>query len=296
MTAAPDDTTSIRGLFEIDAPRVYSESDDKKLYCNIFRPVNQGPGPFPGVVLVHGGGWFGGMRQQLRWYGRHFAARGYVAMAIDYRRMFRWAFPHCVHDCKAAVRWLRLNADDLRLDADRILALGNSAGGHLSCMLAVTRPEHGLEGTANLGPSSAIQAAVSLYGPQELTYYLAPDWPLKVAGPIPPWYIRHFVERDHGVVDDPFEAASPITYADEHSPPIMFVHGTRDILSPFEQSVKFHEKLKDLGVPTELVAVEGRNHAFDFIFAKERARCFERICAFLDQHLTAPESVERVSA
>lgn len=274
------------GAYTIESPQVYARPQGRSLRCTIFRPEERGTQPIPAIVLIHGGGWFGGMRQQVRWYGRHLAARGYLAMAIDYRRMFRYAFPACVYDCKAAVRWLRLHADRYNLDPDRIGAMGNSAGGHLSCMLAVTRSPDGLDGDENPGPSSAIQAAVSLYGPQDLRYYLRPDYPLRAVGPIAPWYIRNFVHRDHGSVDDPFAAASPPTYVHNGAAPILFIHGTNDRISPFEHSVALHERLRAVGVDAELVAVPNRNHAFDFVFLRERAAYFEHIMTFLDRHLS----------
>lgn len=268
--------------YVIEPPRVYAAPQGRPLRHTLFRPADDDGALRPAIVLIHGGGWFGGMRQQVRWYGRHFAARGYVAIAIDYRRMFRYPFPYCVYDCKAAVRWLRLNAAEYRIDTNRIAALGNSAGGHLASMLAVTRPEDGLEGGENPGPSSAIQAAVSLYGPQDLRYYLRPDFPLRAVGPIAPWYIGRFVAGHRESGRDPFDAASPPTYVHPGAAPVLFIHGANDRISPFEHSVLFHERLAALGVPTELLQVPNRNHAFDFVYLRDRAAYFERICAFLE--------------
>lgn len=260
--------------------------------ATVFRPADDSGGPYPAALLIHGGGWIGGMRSQLNWYGRQLASRGYVAMTIDYRRMFRWVFPHCLHDAKAAVRWLRLHSDELNIDSDRIFALGNSAGGHLSCLLAATRPEHGLEGEENLGPASAIHAAVCLYGPSDLRYYRRPHGPLLgTLEPIPSWYISQFVATEHGVVHDPYLAASPITYIDRDTAPIMLIHGTRDWVVPLAQTKHFYESLVALGVPAELHVVRGRNHAFDFVFHNQRAAYFEKICSFLDAHLPGTDRV-----
>lgn len=100
----------------------------------------------PGIVLIHGGGWMLGTRYQQSWYCRNFARNGYVVMTIDYRLMPKCAFPDCLHDCKAAVRWLRLNAERYRIDPNHIITFGASAGGHLAALLATTEPGDGLEG------------------------------------------------------------------------------------------------------------------------------------------------------
>ena len=273
----------------IERSREYSTPHGRRLSATIFRPENDDDAPHPAVLLIHGGGWIGGMRAQLNWYGKKFAERGYVAMTIDYRRMFRWVFPHCLHDAKSAVRWLRLHADELHIDEERIFALGNSAGGHLCTMLAATWPDHGLEGEENPGPSSAITAAVSLYGPSDLRYYREPYGPLLgTLEPIPSWYVSQFVDAEHGVVNDRYLAASPITYIDRRTSPIMLIQGTRDWLVPFEQTEYFHKRLMALDIPTEFHVVRNRNHAFDFVFLNLRSNYFEKICGFLERHSSAP--------
>lgn len=276
--------------YRLERGRPYAKPNGTMLRATLYRPADDGGALHPAALLIHGGGWLGGMRAQLTWYGRQLAKRGYVAMAIDYRRMFRWPYPNCLHDAKSAVRWLRLNADELHIDINRICALGNSAGAHLSCMLAATKPCHDLEGAENPGASSAIQAAVSLYGPSDLRYYRAPDGPLLGnLEPIPSWYISRFVAADHGVVRNPFMSASPLTYLDRETAPIMLIQGTRDWLVPLYQTERFYESLQIAGVPTEFHVVENRNHAFDFFFLTQRAHYFEKICAFLDEHLGEPD-------
>ncbi|MCX5757482.1 MAG: alpha/beta hydrolase, partial [Candidatus Hydrogenedentes bacterium] len=116
-------------------------------------PAARGVAPRPAVLLIHGGCWLFGTRHQLHWYTRHFAEQGYVVAAIQYRMMPKYRLPDCVEDCKAAVRWLRLHAAEYNIDPDRIVALGNSAGGHLAAMLGVTSPDDGFDGVENPGAS-----------------------------------------------------------------------------------------------------------------------------------------------
>lgn len=263
---------------------VYAEAGGKKLRMTMYVPKNEGTGLRPGMVLIHGGGWILGTRYQQAWYCRQFARNGYVVMTIDYRLMPKYAFPDCLHDCKAAVRWLRQNAARYRVDPDRIVAFGASAGGHLAALLAATAPKDGLEGDANPGASSEVRAAVSLYGAVDLTLYR--DKPMHGRmNHVTSNFFKKFTTKNMGDMNGAaLEAASPIHYAGTGTKPIIFVHGTNDHLVHYEQSVRFYERLKACGVPTQLVTVQGRDHGFDYIHWKERKMAFGEMLKFLEEN------------
>jgi acetyl esterase/lipase len=263
---------------------VYAAPDGKKLRSTLYLPEG-GDGPWPAIVLIHGGGFLFGTRYQQLWYCRNFAKRGYVVMTIGYRMLPEYPFPHCVHDSKAAVRWLRANAATYGVDPERIAAFGASAGGHLSAFLATTSEDDGFEGTENLGTSSEVRCAISLYGMVDLTQYRR-DTSLKPLQVVPNRLLNAFTGKADGEdTEDPWAWASPITYAGPETAPIMFVHGTRDFLVGVRQSEAFHERLRELGVPTQLILVQKRNHGFDYVHWKERRRIFQDMLAFLETHL-----------
>ena len=276
------DYTTRRGL-------VYAHAEGRPLRMTLYIPEGDTRPSRPGMVLIHGGAWVLGTRYQQAWYCRQFARAGFVVMTIDYRLMPSHAFPKCLHDSKAAVRWLRLNAADLRVDPERIVTFGASAGGHLATFLAVTEPEDGLEGSENSGARSDVIAAISLYGAVDLTCYR--DRPLH--GPLSD-VTRRFLEEfsgREGFAPETlaWEAASPITYARATSKPIFFVHGRSDRFVHFEQAARFHRRLHTLGVPTGLVALENRGHAFDYIFTHQRKEVFDEMLAFLSVHVPEGE-------
>lgn len=264
---------------------VYAQPEGKALRGDLYlpdAPLAEGDRR-PAIVIIHGGAWIGGRRSQLAYYARNFARRGYVAFAIEYRRMPRHPFPACLHDCKAAVRWLRIHADDYGIDPTRIAALGGSAGGHLAAFLAVTGPGDGFEGTENLGQPASVRAAVSIYGAVDLTQFV--ERPGGMGGRVREGYLKDFAGRQGPKRGNPLEWASPITYIDRTAAPVMLIHGTRDMLVDHEQSERFHAKMLEAGVDSPLVLVHGRNHGFDFLFWRQRAALFEKMVAFCNEHL-----------
>src|SRR4051812_24172981 len=148
---------------------VFIQAGGTSLRLAMARPA-QGPGPFPAVVCLHGGGWVGGSRKQMAQTLEVLARRGYVAVAPDYRLAPAHPWPAGAEDCKAAVRWLRGNAGKYRIDPERVGVVGLSAGGHLACLLGVTEASDGLEGTGgHPDKSSRVQAVVSFAAPTDLT-------------------------------------------------------------------------------------------------------------------------------
>jgi len=154
------------------------------------------------------------------------------------------------------VRWLRANARKYRVRPDRIGVVGFSAGGHLASMLGVTGNDDGFEGVGgNPEQSSRVQAVVSFFGP---TDFSTRDWPKALEEEvIAPFLGGTFADRP-----DFYRKASPVNYVKVGAPPFLFFHGTEDKLVPVGQSRQLAEKLERIGVPTQMVALEGEGHGF----------------------------------
>ena len=225
----------------------------------------------PGIVIIHGGGWTGGDKGAKREIniGTTLADHGYVCVSISYAlaRKGEPTWPTNIQDCKRAVRWLRLNADKYRIDPDHIGAIGGSAGGHLTAMLAVTGPDDGLEPAENPGLSSRVQAAVPMY----------PHMAASMDGD------QTMLPGTRTDRPDLYRAATPITYVTKDDPPMLILHGTADTTTPLSQSLRFAARLAEVGVEHQLVILDGAPHSFDLQPKQRDLRPL--VLDFLDAHL-----------
>ncbi|MEW6306538.1 MAG: alpha/beta hydrolase [Verrucomicrobiota bacterium] len=258
-----------------DAVRIEKDIDylggGRKEKADLYLPAKaEGGKKFPGIVIIHGGGWTGGDKGAAREQniGTNLALRGYVGLSINYllATTNQPTWPQNLHDCKTAVRWLRQNAARLNIDPDRIGVIGGSAGGHLATMVALTGPDAGLDPKGPYGEFSCrVQAAVDLYGPAQ-------------------------VRRDHVMIGKPraeaeetYQAAEPIHHATKDDPPMYILHGTGDKTVPVEQSKILAAALEKAGVPHKLLIIEGAPHSFHLQPKQRDLR--DEIIGFFDQHL-----------
>lgn len=249
--------------------------------------VPSGPGPFPVIVYVHGGAWLEGDRGQAAPLAQREAARGFVVASIDYRLSQVAKWPAQLHDVKAAVRWLRGHADQLRLDPARFATWGESAGAHLAAMLGASGGVAALEdlGQGYASESSRVQAVIDWYGPTDFLQMDAQT----VAG---------CQDANHDGANSPesrlvgcaiqscpqvVATASPQTYLDALDPPFLLMHGTKDCTVPTGQSRILDVALKAQGLDSTLVEVPNLGHDFDGL--RSSPARMSQIEAFLDRVL-----------
>jgi acetyl esterase/lipase len=238
----------------LDLDITYAKVGDKELKLDLAKP--EGKGPFPCVVLFHGGGWRMGNKKDVRSWLPFLAEEGYVAASVGYRLVPDATFPAQIEDGKTAVRFLRANADKYGIDKNRVAAMGWSAGGHLACMLGLTDPKCGFEGKECSDQSSRVQAVVDYFGPTDLAAFGKDE--LAQKGVLAPFVGKRYA-------DDPaaHEKASPVKYVTKDAPPFLIFHGRKDWVVPIEQSRELAEKLRDVRVPVKLVEVPLEGHGWD---------------------------------
>ena len=230
----------------------YKEINGATLKLWIFQPAEPAaPGvKRPAIVFFFGGGWTNGSPSQFEQQCRHFASRGMVAITADYRVAGRQHVKPaaCVADAKSCMRWVRKNAERLRIDPDRIVGSGGSAGGHLAAAVA-TLP--GLDEAGEDTSISPVPNALVLFNPALL---LAAFPGVDLKG----FESESSVER-FGC--EP-EAISPIHHVTEHLPPTLILHGRADTTVPFSTAEAFAAEMKKKGNRCELVGYEGQKHGF----------------------------------
>jgi acetyl esterase/lipase len=260
----------------------YARAGDTSLYLDLYVP--SGPGPHPVVVSVHGGSWTTGDRQQGLLNVVSQLDRGYAIANIDYRLAPGAIYPAQIHDCKAAVRWVRANSGAYNLDPGAIGVIGFSAGGHLSAILGTSYGVEELEGDlGNPGYSSRVQAVVDYFGPSDLLK-IEEQAPSCLPGDPndpnePPSLLLGCTLPD---CPDKAAAANPITYVTEDDPPFLLLHGTSDCLVPWQQSQILHNALRDAGVDSTFILVPFATHA-DPLFLVPPVQ--NEVNDFLDEHL-----------
>jgi acetyl esterase/lipase len=282
---APRLPNSVRGEFDID----YGGAENAHQKLDLLLPKElASEAPLPVIVYLHGGAWRGGgKRDGIAFLVQSVATGNYAGVAIDYRLSNEAIWPAQIHDCKAAVRWLRAHAKKYHLDPHRIGVLGVSAGGHLAAMLGTSGNVDRLEGKVggNLDESSRVDCVVDQYGPTELL--AMSEFPSDIEHDAPDSPESRLLGGPVQSRKDAARGASPITYVSADDPPFLLIHGTEDPLVPFDQSERFLAALEEEGVEARLIQVQGGGHG-----GFRSAELDRRIRLFFDKYLGGRDDLE----
>ena len=253
----------------------FSNPDDQHLQLNLARPAGDDK-RHPVILCIHGGGFRAGKRERWDDLCKRLAERGYVAATVTYRLAPKYQFPAAVHDVKAAVRWLRANADKYHIDPDRIGVIGDSAGGHLVQFLGVTGDVPQFEGEGGFpDQSSRVTCVVNYYGPSDLTKSYGKS--VDAAEVLPLWLGGDAIKEHHRHI-----LASPLYWVTPAAAPTLLIHGTEDPYVAYEQAVWIRDKLQAADVEVELLTLEGAGHGFK---GADAERAEDALFAFFEKHL-----------
>jgi acetyl esterase/lipase len=242
-------------MVDLTANVVYQSLGGEDQHLQIVSPMDMFTIPgapakkYPLVVYVPGSAW----HRQNVWMAlpkaMAVASKGYVVAIAEYRPTDIGAvFPAQREDAKAAIRFMKANADKYKVDPERVAIWGDSSGGHTSVSVAVDSPE-------------LVRCAVDWFGPTEIS----------VMNYYPSGMDHHSADSPEGmliggknVFDNPelAQAVSPMTYISAEKPvaPLLIMHGSKDMLVPFNQSVRLYEKLKECGKDVRFYKLEGGGH------------------------------------
>jgi acetyl esterase/lipase len=228
--------------------QVFIERDSGPLAADVYRP--RGPGPFPAILVVHGGAWRMGSRADFATIAHGLAEHGYVAVAIDYRLAPKYKFPAQLYDCQAAVRWMRAHASELKIDPARIGGFGYSAGGHLVALLG-TLDDKGLRepGIPADAPSARLQVVVA--GGAPCDFRLLPGDSDRIA---------FWIGGTRDSMPSEYRDASPASFISADDPPMYFFHGQQDLLVPVQSPTEMVKLLQSAHVTSEMHVVKDAGH------------------------------------
>ena len=263
----------------------YAGNSNRRQMLDLFLPKKRVEDkPLPVIVLIHGGGWSGGDRSAFTMQAATLANSGkYATVSVGYRLSNEATWPAPIHDCKAAIRWIRGHANEFNLDPDRIGATGTSAGGHLVTLLGLTDNLTELDG--ELGEftklSSRVTCVVNVCGPSDLNAPLMQGDAAQRDDPAVAGLIGGSLKDKADVA----KAASPLTYVTSEAVPIMTIHGTQDMRVNFTNAEKLDTALKKAGASSLLIPMTNAGHGIPV--GPELAG---RIQQFWDLHLRGVKS------
>lgn len=247
----------------------YAETPQRTLFMDLRVPRTASPPPL--VLYIPMGGMRGCRRENAPWW---LADAGFAMASIEARVSSEVTAPAQVHDCKAAVRWLRSHAVQYGYNGEALGAWGHSAGGLLASMLATSGGVAELEGPgAYAGVSSRVQAACDECGaPHDFSWFARPDIKTRFA-PVAE-NLRLYLG---GAVEDRPELArlaSPSTHISGGCPPLLLIHGAADTVVPVEETVEYHNSLKAAGVDSTLIVLPGAGHGWDAALTRDAIIAF----------------------
>jgi acetyl esterase/lipase len=267
---------------------VFAEVDGQKLKLDLYVPQVDAPSPL--VVWIHGGGWQAGSRKKPP--VQSLTQHGFALASISYRFTDKAIFPAQIHDCKAAIRWLRGNADRFRYNADWIAVAGSSAGGHLALLTGLTGDVEPFEGTVGgyFAESSSAQAVVDYFGPSdfvlrgktrpERSYTQTSGSFALLGGSLKQGSLQGEVRL--GKLSPEMERdASPAHYVSADDPPLLIFHGSNDKVVFPDQSKHITKRYSDAGLDAKLVVLEGAGHGGKVFYRDEH---LQTMIDFLQRH------------
>jgi acetyl esterase/lipase len=251
---------------------------DAKL--DVYRP-NKAKTPTPVVMLIHGGGWVEGTKEESVLFALPYLHMGFAVVNVEYRLVKVSLAPAAVEDCLCALHWIGRNAKKYNFDLDKVVVTGGSAGGHLALTTSMIPSSAGFENECAYvddedwkgvwaDPRPKVAAVVNWFGITDVADMLQ--------GP----NLHSYAVSWLGSLPDREELAkslSPLTYVRPGLPPILTIHGDADQLVPYSHALRLHQALSKAGVRNQLFTILGGGHG-DFT-AEQQIKAFETVHAFL---------------
>jgi acetyl esterase/lipase len=251
--------------YQIEANIRYDRYPETVL--DILQPSAPALANRPGIIVIHGGGWVQGDKEgMLDRYCLPLIRHGFVVANVEYRLAKAAPAPAAVNDVLRAAQWFHDHAAKYKVDPNRILVTGESAGGHLALMVGMT------PASANLGPAVKIAGVIDFYGIADVADQLE--------GPNARDYAAQWIPQQPNRLQLARQM-SPTTYVRKGLPAILALHGDADPLVPYEQSANLIKAIKNVGGDAELITVPRGKHGFT---PQEMDELWPQIFKWLKKH------------
>jgi acetyl esterase/lipase len=263
----------------------YVPDGDEAQTLDVYYPENRTDKPLPLLIWIHGGGWMGGSKTQVPYLNQ--LERGYVVASVEYRFSQKAIFPAQIHDCQAAIRWLRANAAKYHIDPDHVGVGGASAGGHLAALVGTSGGKKAFSAIGgNESQSNRVQAVCDIFGPADFCTVVAQADEDQNVKNVFKWNngdpYSKLIGGKLGEDKEKCDAVSPAHYVSKDNPPFLILHGDHDTLVPYAQSVELKDLLAKAGVEVTLQRLPGAGHGGPAFGLPAVAHL---VNAFFDKHL-----------
>ncbi|MDX2082211.1 MAG: alpha/beta hydrolase [Terrimicrobiaceae bacterium] len=240
---------------------VYANRGETKLVLHVFRPADAEEGELrPAIMFIHGGGWIGGTPDLFMSLARYFATRGMVGVNISYRlaKAGETTIADCITDCRSALRYLRVNSQQLGIDPERIAVAGDSAGGHLAAVLGTMS---GFDASNEEAAVPGLADAMIIFNP--IVDMTEGDWIRFAVGGPALWDRKNTPRPTDESSVAVARSLSPLFFVGPGQPPSLIVHGKGDRVVGISQAERFAEANRAAGNRCEYIPLgEDVGHAF----------------------------------
>jgi acetyl esterase/lipase len=264
---------------------IYHVANNYEAKLDVYEPAHASQ-PTPVVIVIHGGGWIAGTKEDRVLEMMPYLQMGFAAVNVEYRMAQVSLAPAAVEDCRCALHWVFANAKKYNFDPSRVVLQGGSAGGHLALMTGMATPAAGFDTDCfteqdnvwSQNPGTTHDPRVAAI----VDWFGIADVPDELSGPNAKGYAVAWIgNQPNG--DEIAKRVSPINYVTKDDPPIITIHGDKDALVPYQQSVRLHKALDAAGVPHELFTVPGANHG-GFTY-EQNQKAWAAVRAFLRKNV-----------
>lgn len=196
---------------------IYYKDKNRALHLDAFFNTNKKNNP--GVIMIHGGGWRSGNKNQMRVLSQEITTKGYSCFAIEYRLSLEAKYPQAIYDVKNAIKFIKDNAKRFHVDPDKIAVLGCSSGGQMAALIGATNEDLAFEDAKYKSKSSSkVQAIIDIDG------ILAFKHPESEEGEMAAFWLNGTYEEN----PENWKQASALSHVDKNTPPTLFINSSFD--------------------------------------------------------------------